>query len=402
MSKTIGTPLINISGSKSESNRALILQKIFNNIYIKNLSNSNDTLVLQKALNSDKKIINIGSAGTAMRFLTAYFAIKEKTNIVLTGSKRMQKRPIKILVDALKHLGADIIYLKEEGFPPLQIKGKKLINNEVSIKGNVSSQYVSALLLIAPLLTKGLIINLQGKVASVPYIKMTLSLLDRLGVKTKWNKNKIIVLPNNKINKSTIVIESDWSSASYFYSLVALEGVKKIELYSFKKNSIQGDKEIVTIYKLFGVKTTFKNDKIILEKETNFKPKKNISLNLIKTPDIAQTIVVTCLGLNISCKLTGLHTLKIKETDRLLALKKELEKFGVEIRVTNNSLLLLAPSKVIKKTKEIVIKTYQDHRMAMAFAPLISLFPIKIENKNVVKKSYPHFWKDFKKIGLKI
>lgn len=387
-----------ISGSKSESNRLLILQKLFPKLSIHNLANAKDTVVLQKALNSSKENIDIGHAGTAMRFLTAYFSTQIDNVVVLTGSERMQKRPIKILVDALRDLGAKIDYVNEEGFPPLRIKGKKITKNTVQINGNVSSQYISALLLIATSLENGLEIVLKGEITSRPYIEMTLSLLKEIGIKTEWKASIIKVNPIKKIDSNVIIVESDWSSASYFYSFVALKKESKIILNSFKNKSLQGDKALIEIYKNFGVQTSFKNDGMVLEQLKNFQLKKHITLNLIKTPDIAQTIAVTCFGLGISCDLTGLHTLKIKETDRLEALKNELEKFDAEIKITEDSFHLRCSGKLENKTKEININTYEDHRMAMAFAPLSLITPLMIKNAEVVNKSYPNFWKDLEEL----
>jgi len=385
---------LTISGSKSESNRLLILQQLYPQISIKNLSDADDTIHLQKALTDKKGSVNIGHAGTAMRFLTAFFAIKTGSTVNLTGSDRMQNRPIKILVEALKSIGADIKYQNKEGFPPLLIKGKVFTNNAIRIKGDVSSQYLSALLLIAPKLSQGLHLNLVGEITSRPYLQMTLSLLEQLGVVYSWQENDINVLPKTDIEPITITVESDWSSASYFYSLVALSTHASIKLSSYKKDSLQGDRVLVSIYKNLGVETTFKNDTITITKHV--KPTvQNLQLNLINAPDLAQTIVVTCLGLGVSCHLTGLHTLKIKETDRLVALKTELEKLGAKVAITHES-LYLHPAKVIKPA--ITIATYNDHRMAMAFAPLALKVPILIENAEVVSKSYPKFWDDFESL----
>ncbi len=389
---TIKKVKITISGSKSESNRMLILQKIFPNIVLKNLSDSDDTRHLLKALTSQNGTIDIGHAGTAMRFLTAYFSVKENSDIILTGSERMQNRPVKILVDALKELGADITYLKNDGFPPLRIKGKELTNNKVKIKGNVSSQYISALLLVAGGLPKGLELELLGKITSVPYIKMTLALLNQIGIETQWEDNIIKIAKKEKIEDAVLTVESDWSSASYFYSLIAQSDNKTIQLSSYKKNSLQGDSSLVEIYKHFGVETKFEKNTIILHKLP--KEIKHLNLNLANSPDLAQTVAVSCFGLGISCDLTGLHTLKIKETDRLVALKNELQKLGAEIEITDKSLHLKASHQI---KKNISIKTYDDHRMAMAFAPLSLKVPIKIENAEVVSKSYPDFWNDLEK-----
>jgi len=384
---------IAISGSKSESNRLLILQKIFSNIQLRNLSNSDDTKHLQEALTSNNDVINIGHAGTAMRFLTAYFSAKNGREVVLTGSDRMKNRPVKILVEALRSIGADIQYMDKEGFPPLKIKGKKITKNKVKINGNVSSQYISALLLISPSLENGLEIELKGKVTSVPYIKMTLALLDQLGIETQWNGNIIQIEQKSNIANNSITVESDWSSASYFYSLVALSENGKVTLSSYKNNSLQGDNSLVDIYKHFGVKTTFTGDTITLVKQNvNLVP---LSLNLVNSPDLAQTVAVTCFGLGIACDLTGLHTLKIKETDRLIALKNELEKLGADIEVSNDSLHLKSTNKI---NNNIAIETYEDHRMAMAFAPLSLVVPITINDAEVVTKSYPNFWEDFESV----
>lgn len=390
---------ITISGSKSESNRLLILQQLFDNLTVKNLSNSDDTKVMQKILSSNSETADVHHAGTAMRFLTAFFASKENREVTLTGSKRMQERPIKILVDALRDLGAEIIYEKTEGFPPIKIKGKRITTNEVSIQGNVSSQYISALMLIAPSLPNGLTIQLLGKITSVPYIKMTLSLLKQLGVTASFKDDKIAIKPQLNIQDKTMVVEADWSSASYWYSLISLaEEGSKITLSAYKEESLQGDSCLAEIYEHFGVKTTFSKHNITLLKTTTLKESKGLTVDLKSAPDIAQTIAVTCFGLGLACDLSGLHTLKIKETDRLEALKEELTKLGAEITVTEESLHLKASEKI---NEHIAIKTYNDHRMAMAFAPLAIKVPIKILNAEVVSKSYVDFWTDFAKVGIK-
>ena len=391
------TANITISGSKSESNRLLILQQLYPNIAIKNLSDSDDSHHLQHALSTINKEINIGHAGTAMRFLTAYFAVQNESAKILSGSERMHNRPIKILVEALQNLGAEIVYLEKDGFPPLKIVGKKLAKSYVQINGNVSSQYISALMLIAPSLQDGLEIELIGKITSVPYIKMTLSLLHQIGIEADFKENIIKIQPKKTIENQTIVVESDWSSASYWYSFVAMSKVgTQITLSAYRKNSLQGDSCLADIYQHFGVETKFEENKITLEKRStfNFQP---LELNLKNAPDIAQTIAVTCFGLGIACNLSGLHTLKIKETDRLEALKNELTKLGGIITVTDES-LTLEPSKKIRKN--IAIQTYNDHRMAMAFVPLAILVPITILNAEVVTKSYQNFWIDFEKVGI--
>ena len=327
-----------------------------------------------------------------MRFLTSLLSIQKGKEVILTGSGRMKERPIQILVNALRTLGADISYLENEGFAPLRIKGEKLEGGKVRIDGNVSSQYISSLLLIAPSLAKGIEIEFEGAITSVPYIKMTLSLLEELGIATNFSGQKITVASKDAIDEKTVVVESDWSSASYYYSLVALSKGGKIVLNSYKQKSLQGDSVLAEIYKNFGVQTTFLENSIQLEKIKDFENLTTVAFDLIKAPDIAQTIAVTCFGMGIACDLSGLHTLKIKETDRLVALENELTKLGAVIEVTNETLQLKA-SKQIKE--DVSIATYQDHRMAMAFAPLLMKTSLRIEEANVVSKSYPKFWKDF-------
>lgn len=387
---------IAITGSKSETNRLLLLQALYPNISLANTSNSDDSEVMQKALVGNDEIVDIHHAGTAMRFLTAYFAVNEGREVVLTGSQRMTERPIKVLVEALQQLGAHITYEKEEGYPPIRIKGQKITANKVSIPANVSSQYISALLLVAPKLENGIELTLVGEITSIPYIKMTLALLNDLDIQTSFEGNVITVYPKKEVASKVMTVESDWSSASYFFSLVALAESAQVGLTSYKETSLQGDSALVEIYKQMGVASRFEGNKLILTKQNDFEYK-DVNFELNNTPDIAQTIVVTCLGLGIGCHLTGLHTLKIKETDRLEALRIELTKLGADISVTNDSLTLVATKKI---NFEVRIDTYNDHRMAMAFAPLGLKVPIIINNADVVSKSYPDFWEDLKKIGF--
>ena len=395
---TIDNSQLNVTGSKSETNRLLLLQALFPNISLANTSNSDDSEVMQKALKGNAQIVDIHHAGTAMRFLTAYFAVNEGREIVLTGSQRMTERPIKVLVEALEQLGAKISYEKEVGYPPIRIKGQKITSSKVTISANVSSQYISALLLVAPKLENGIEINLVGDITSVPYIQMTLALLNDLDIKTSFEGNVITVYPKQEVESKVMTVESDWSSASYFFSLAALSKNATISLTSYLEKSLQGDSALVEIYKQMGVETHFDGNKMTLVKQSDFKPK-TLNLELNNTPDIAQTIVVTCLGLGIGCHLTGLHTLKIKETDRLEALRIELTKLGANITVTNDSLTLVASNEI---NHNIKIATYNDHRMAMAFAPLALKVPIIIENEEVVSKSYPDFWKDLKKLNFNV
>lgn len=396
---------ISITGSKSETNRLLLLQALYPNLIIVNTSNSDDSEVMSIALSSNSPLIDVHHAGTAMRFLTAYFAIQENREVVLTGSTRMKERPIKILVEALQQLGAEITYEENKGFPPIRIKGKKITDNKVSLPANVSSQYISALLLIAPKLENGLELTLEGEITSIPYIKMTLSLLNEIGVETTFVGNKIKVCHTELVEvPQLITVESDWSSASYYYSIVALSEIgTQITLSSYKQNSLQGDSALAEIYKNFGVETTFNsNNSITISKINNSQFTTETSghnLQLNNAPDIAQTIAVTAFGLGLGCHLTGLHTLKIKETDRLEALKTELTKLGASISVTNDTLTLNPSTSIIPS---VSISTYQDHRMAMAFAPLALKVPIIIEEAEVVSKSYPDFWNDLKTIGFKL
>jgi len=390
---------IQITGSKSESNRLLLLQALYPEFKLENVSNSDDSNLMTNALSSKSEIIDIHHAGTAMRFLTAYFSIQEGRETILTGSKRMKERPIKILVDALQELGAEISYEENEGFPPIKITGKKFTKNKVSLKANVSSQYISALLLIASKLKNGLELTLEGEITSIPYINMTLSLLDEIGVESSFIDNVITVKPNTTLLKpKTLTVESDWSSASYYFSTVALSEVgTEITLSSYKEHSLQGDSALVDIYKHFGVSASFNENTLTLKKEkSSLEP---LTLDLKNAPDIAQTIAVTCFALGIPCDLRGLHTLKIKETDRLVALKTELEKLGGAVEITDKSLHLSASKRI---NPMVSIATYNDHRMAMAFAPLALKTSIIIEDAMVVSKSYPTFWEDLKSIGFKI
>jgi len=333
-----------------------------------------------------------------MRFLTSYFASQEGKEVILTGSQRMTERPIGVLVDALGELGATIEYVENEGYPPLRIKGKALDKNQVAIPANISSQFISSLLMIGPSLKNGLELELKGKITSIPYIKMTLSLLNQLGIANSFEGNTIKVEPKASVDEKVLVVESDWSSVSYFYSIVAMAEIgSEITLSAYKKNSLQGDSILSEIYVDFGVKTTFSGNSITLSKTDNHH--NSVQYDLSNAPDIAQTIAVTCFGLGMTCHLTGLHTLKIKETDRLEALHAELSKLGCAISVTDKS-LTIEPSDVINRDQSI--DTYNDHRMAMAFAPLAMKTQLFINDAGVVSKSYPDFWKDLKTLHFNI
>ena len=389
-----------ITGSKSESNRVLILKSIFQNISIINLSSSDDTKILEKNLNSKDFNLNIGHAGTAMRFLTAYLATLENKKFRLSGSKRMNQRPIGILVKALNDLGFNINFIQNEGFPPIEIIGCKNLKNKVKLKPNVSSQYISALMLIAPSLDDGLVIELDGKVTSRPYIDMTLSILNKLGIYVKFNDNTIIIKPKkDEIINTEYKVEADWSSASYFFSIVALSKNIELSFLNFRKDSFQGDINVCKFYELFGVKTTFQNGKLIIKKRTDFNYPEKIIIDLKNNPDLAQTIIVTAFGLNIPTKLTGLSTLKVKETDRIEALRNELTNLGASCIIDDESIEFFKSNKL---NKNYIINTYDDHRMALAFAPLSVIFPIEIQDPKVVSKSFPEFWNILEKLNFSI
>ena len=390
-----------ITGSKSETNRLLLLRALYPDINIHNASDSDDSRIMRKALAVSDAVVDVHHAGTAMRFLTAYFALQEGRQVTLTGSQRMKERPIGILVDALRNLGAKIDFLEKDGYPPLKITGQKLGGGSVSIDAGVSSQYITALLLIAPRMEQGLELVLKGEITSRPYIEMTLGLLREAGITISFRDNVISVAPYSEIPslKSEITVESDWSSASYFYSIVALaDAGTTITLSSYKQNSLQGDSALAEIFKEFGVKTKFSSNSIILTK-VNCQPS-TVNYQLNNTPDIAQTIAVTCLGMRVGCRLTGLHTLKIKETDRLMALKSEMEKFGAKVTVTDDALELQPPGEHL--ASGVTVETYNDHRMAMAFAPLAVKTRVIIKEAEVVSKSYPGFWDDLKHIGFEV
>ncbi|WGH25244.1 MAG: 3-phosphoshikimate 1-carboxyvinyltransferase [Candidatus Shikimatogenerans bostrichidophilus] len=393
---------INVCGSKSETNRLLIIKKLFNHVILYNVSNSNDTKLMLLSLKTKKKKINVQDAGTVMRFLVSYFSIQKNRKVILTGSYRMRKRPIYHLVKALKEIGCDIKFLKKIGYPPIKIIGKKIYNNKIKIKSNISSQYITSLILIGPKLKNGLKIKLLNDKISFSYINMTINILRKIKFKIKRKGNYIYIekFKYKKKKKIKYYIESDWSSASYFYSIISIIDKKKILLTKYKKKSYQGDSIISYIYdKYFGVKTIFKKKGIIIiKKKRKFKYPKYLKLDLKSTPDIAQTIIVTCSILKIKCLLTGLNTLKIKETDRLIALKNELNKIGTITTITENTIEIIDFKNI--NYKNIIINTYKDHRMAMSFSALAIKNKILIENPKTVNKSYPKFWYDLKKIGF--
>jgi 3-phosphoshikimate 1-carboxyvinyltransferase len=390
---------IELTGSKSETNRLLLLAALYPNLTLLNDSNAHDVSVMKKALQLSSGTVDIHHAGTAMRFLTAYFSVSENAEVLLTGSDRMKQRPIALLVDALRALGATIEYRGEEGYPPLHIKGAVLPRSSVSIAANVSSQYLSALCLVGAKLPQGLEIELVGSITSLPYLNMTLQLLERIGISARLDDKRIRIAPKSEIEPISLAVESDWSAASYYYSIVALSKLgTKATLSTLREDSLQGDRVLSTIYKDFGVSTRFDDGKVILEKVSE-PISHSLSYDLKDAPDIAQTIAVTAAGLQVDCYLTGLHTLPIKETDRLAAMKCELEKVGADVAIDAESLRVFGQK---AKLQSASITTYNDHRMAMAFAPLAILIPLTIEESFVVEKSYPDFWKHLSSIGYQI
>lgn len=397
-SSIISGQTIVISGSKSESNRLLLLQKLFPQLVVENVADSDDVVAMQEGLAHKTAVVDVHHAGTAMRFLTAYFALCQKQTVVLEGSERMHNRPIAPLVDALRALGAQITYTAKEGFPPLRIEGIEAEGGTVEISAAISSQYISALLLVGTRLKKGITIQLLGEITSRPYIEMTLAMLRELGAQTSFEGQTVTVFPPLQLEQTHFTVEADWSSASYYYSLLALSPLgTTLRLGKYKKVSLQGDSILPAIYAKLGVETVFEADDYIrLTKRTEAQPTFDADFN--DTPDLAQTVVISCFGLGIACHIQGLHTLKIKETDRLVALQNELAKLGGQLVVTADSLTLDAH----RSTGMTVpaIDTYQDHRMAMAFAPLVMQMDLLIHEAEVVSKSYPAFWNDFKKIGL--
>ena len=389
---------INLPASKSESNRALIIQALSQyHINLQNISNARDTQTMLRLLQSAAYELDVLDAGTTMRFLTAFCTVSNRKTL-LTGTLRMQERPIKLLVDALNTLGGTITYQKNQGFPPILISDDfTQRTNTISIPGNISSQYISALLLIAPVLPKGLKIQLENEVSSRPYIEMTLALMALFGAKHQWIDNTITVEPGGYTLQSTYTIESDWSAASYWFSMVAMAEKAEITLPWLKKASLQGDSAIVGIMEKLGVTTTWQDEGLTLSK--NDKRVEVLEQDFLDCPDIAQTVAVCCAALGVKGKFSGLHSLRIKETDRIAALQNELAKVGATFTEINENLWTLEPANSLPK--EVSIHTYEDHRMAMAFAPLATKMKVIIEDPKVVEKSYPHFWEDIEKAGIK-
>jgi 3-phosphoshikimate 1-carboxyvinyltransferase len=400
---------IQLTGSKSECNRALIIQFLSEGkVKVENISDAADTVKLQGILSGYKTFdklkphpllkLDVGPAGTAMRFLTAYLTLQE-TDTILTGSERMKQRPIGILVDALRELGAEIEYEGKEGFPPLYIRGNlQQKTDRISIKGDISSQYITALLLIAAKLPQGLELHIEGELTSRPYVEMTLAMLEQAGIRHQWSGN-VISIAHREFAETSLPVEPDWSAASYWYAIAALADEAELFLPGLTQYSLQGDSVITEIMANFGITSQFKDGGVYLKKEAKQVERKIFDMK--SCPDLAQTVIVVCAALGHEAAFTGLETLKIKETDRVQALKNELAKFGVKL-IEKGQVYKLDCSE--KFTPEhIFINTYDDHRMAMAFAPLaLVILELEIEDADVVEKSYPAFWKDLEKIGFEI
>ena len=399
---------IMLPASKSISNRALIIQALTKGgMMPENLSDCDDTEVIIRGLGKQSEIIDIKAAGTAMRFMTAYLSATEGEHTI-TGTERMKHRPIGILVDALRYLGAEIEYVGEEGYPPLRIRGRQLEGGTLLIAGDVSSQYISALLMIAPILTKGLELKLTGNIISRPYIDLTLHLMHEFGVAAEWSDFDTISVKPQPYQQRAYTIESDWSAASYWYEILALtdDTQSKVALQGLKDGSRQGDSTVRYIFSLLGIKTSFK------EKDVNGMPEalltrhsrmlNRMDYDFTNQPDLAQTLIAVCPVLGIPFHFTGLGTLKIKETDRIEAMKREMEKLGYILHEEEGTALSWTGERCEPMTQP-TIDTYEDHRMAMSFAPLaIKLGEIRINNPEVVSKSYPHYWADLRKAGFKI
>jgi 3-phosphoshikimate 1-carboxyvinyltransferase len=388
-----------LTAGKSESNRALMIRALCeDNFEIENLAIAKDTETMQRLLASGGIVKDVGPAGTTMRFLTALYACTPG-EYLLTGSERMKNRPIKILVDALRDMGADIEYLEKDGCPPLKITGKILSGGTVHMDGSVSSQYLSALIMVGPTLSGGLNIVLEGKIASVPYLTMTLKLIALFGAEYTWDGN-VISIKEGKYQAINYVIEADWSGASYWYQIVALAQTAELKIIGLKKESLQGDAAIVEIFEKLGVSTQFLDNEIIIKKNPDFQLPEKLIHDFSDCPDVAQTLASTVAGLGVEGHFTGLESLRIKETDRIQAIKDELNKFNIEVDILADDEIIIKKGD-LSETSEF-IETYDDHRVAMSIAPLCLLLDdeLKIKDSEVVEKSYPDFWKDLNEVGL--
>ncbi|MBK9255775.1 MAG: 3-phosphoshikimate 1-carboxyvinyltransferase [Saprospiraceae bacterium] len=398
---------IKLSGSKSISNRVLMIQAICGNPFqIENISDSDDTQTLIRLLETKDSVLDCHHAGTTFRFLTAFLAFSERT-VTLTGSERMQQRPVGPLVDALRNCGASIDYLGKEGYPPLQINPPVSEPSEtLRLPANISSQYISALLMVAPTFRKGLIIELEGSVVSKPYIEMTIGIMNYFGVEVSWNDN-ILTIPNASYQPREFYVEADWSAASYYYAIAGLSDKADIKLEGLMENSLQGDAQITEICRKFGLITDYENRAIVIRKLKDVQPPAFFEYDFIQQPDIVQSIAVLAAGLGVHCVYTGLQTLRIKETDRIKALQTELAKFNVFLSAVpprfsgkSGKEYFMQEGEVSTDTENIKIETYNDHRMAMSFAVLSVLISVIIQDAEVVSKSYPSFWKDLERLGF--
>lgn len=392
--------VIELPASKSISNRALIIHALGRGTTVPaNLSDCDDTRVMIQALTENHDVIDILAAGTAMRFLTAYLCVTPGTRVI-TGTARMQQRPIQILVNALRELGAQIEYVGNEGFPPLRITGGELNGQEVTLKGDVSSQYISALLMIGPVLKNGLTLHLTGEIISRPYINLTLQLMTDFGAKAEWISENCIRVAPHPYSDTAFRVESDWSAASYWYQIAALSSQSSIKLKGLFEKSYQGDSRGAAVFAKLGIATEFTDGDVILRQTSEYPER--LDEDFIDIPDLAQTFVVTCALLNIPFRFTGLQSLKIKETDRIAALITEMAKLGYVLRHENNSVLIWNGERC-EPHATAVISTYEDHRMAMAFAPASIVFPqMRIDEPHVVSKSYPNYWNDLRLAGFGI
>ena len=392
---------IQLDGSKSLSNRILIIRALSGHDFdIHHLSTSKDTVTLNKLLQQKTTVLDAGAAGTTFRFMTAFLALQQGSQ-TLTGSERMKQRPIGVLVDALRQLGASIDYLEKEGYPPLMIHSPKLgFTNKLNVSANISSQFISGLLMIAPVLPKGLELTLEGTIVSRPYIEMTLNLMHYFGVNHNWEGNTITIEPQ-KYQSKTITVEADWSAASYYYTMAAFSDELDLNLVGLYENSLQGDAVCAQIMQHFGIHTSFSKTGIHLRKQPLSGVIPPFEWNFITCPDIAQSLAVVCGGLGIAGQFTGLETLKIKETDRIAALQHELSKVKVNFSESQEKDHFFDVEGKANLSNP-VFETYEDHRMAMAFAPLGMLGPISVEDPGVVVKSYPDYWKDIEKLGFRV
>lgn len=391
---------VSLPASKSICNRALIINALTQDcLPLKNLSDCDDTQVMQTALSALQPVIDIKAAGTAMRFLSAFLAVSEGTHII-TGTQRMQQRPIGILVNALRSLGADITYIGKEGFPPLRITGKNLPNKEVTLSGSVSSQYISALLMIGPTLTNGLTLTLTDEIISRPYIDLTLKLMSDFGAKVKWINDHQLKVEPHPYCPTAYTIENDWSAASYWYEICALSDDAIIQLPGLFPNSPQGDSIVAELFSVLGVESRIEKQVLTLHKTA--KKANRLEYNFINQPDLAQTFVVTCALLNIPFHFNGLQSLKIKETDRITALIKEMKKLGYVLTETNGCSLSWNGEQCTPDANPC-ITTYEDHRMAMAFAPACFIYKnLQVNDPDVVNKSYPQYWQHLINAGFHI